>query len=132
VTNETTGEILYNVSHHSHEKGAYWEQGVPQLDPGVTDLNNLEGQTHDPSTVGQWWYQPWIDEYIDIRDVPVGHEISIMLSVQDCGLRGHPAHARLDIDYDYRTNGPVPEPATVLLLAGGLAAAAWRLRRRVA
>jgi hypothetical protein len=131
VKNETTGDILLYETHSSEEGigPGYWTQGPAQ--GSVNDLNNLYLPTRDPNTPGDWFYHDWAEVGFSLDGVPLGTQISIVLTVADCALRGHPAYARLDL-FEVPPSPPpeVPEPGTVALLLVGMAAAGWYVRHR--
>jgi len=130
VTNDTTAQILLSETHSSQEGigPGFWEEGPDQRT--TNDVNNLALPTRDPTTPGTWFYHDWDESGFSLLGVPLGTQISITLSVQDCGLRGHPAYARLDVLEIPPGPPEVPEAGTVVLLAVGLALAGWRARRR--
>lgn len=129
VKNLTQDVVLLDVMHTSHELGAFWEKGPAQGLP-LDDPNNAYGPTRG-GTEGDWWYKDWTVEVWDMSGAALGDQILIALTAHDCGLRGHPAYVRLD-DIGLPEVPPIPEPTTMVLLVGGLAAAGWRIRRRMA
>jgi hypothetical protein len=128
VENLTQATVLLDVEHSSQELGSFWQSDGAQ---GVVDDPNNRYEPTRFATEGTWWYQDWTQESWDMSAANLGDQILIELTAQDCGLRGHPAYVRLD-DIGQPPTDIIPEPTTMLLLIGGLAAAGWRIRRRVA
>jgi len=84
-----------------------------------------------PSPVGVTWkYSGWQFVQMDTSAV-IGHDLSLTLLAADCSLGGHSGAVYLDnIGSEPPPGSEVPEPATMVLMLGGLGALLRRRLRR--
>jgi hypothetical protein len=74
---------------------------------------------------GNWWGEDWYYnlENVDLDTLLLGDLVEVRLTAADCSWWGHGGYAYLDgfgSTYIPPVDNPVPEPATMLLLGGGL------------
>jgi hypothetical protein len=94
LKDETTGDILYNVSYSSATTPGYFHK------------------------YGYWYYSDWQAQDLDVS-ARNGHDFTLSLLGSDCPYGGHGGYVYLD--GFGATNPVVPEPSTVALLGLGLA-----------
>jgi hypothetical protein len=103
---------------------------IGSITPGWLQGATYTGYNNDP---GIWYYRPWETFDLDLAGIQTGDLLEITLTTRDCTPTGHSSYAYLDgfgsVPPDIN---PVPEPSTMLLLAGGIAGLAiWRRKNTV-